>query len=136
MKARTYMAEKSRKSPVKKLRNAKMLADAAAGMTVTDIAKKYDMSRSKASAVLNSDQVKAKVKEIDNKLAQGLDDAIDTVLRAVRVDYNAAYDLLKNFGSMKTSVDLNHQFPKPVVIKRRNGEEVVLGTTADQKEDE
>lgn len=112
----------------KNLRAKTIIAKALAGEKTADIAKDLGVSRQTVSAALNSDEVKKKVSEIDQVLAKGIDDAIRTVLNAVKYDYDAAYDLLKNFGSMKSAVDLHHQFPKPVVIKRANGEEIILGT--------
>lgn len=122
---------RQRHSVKKKLRDQTIIAKAMAGETTVQIAEEMGMHRQQVSKVLNSEEVKAKVKEIDAKLAQGIDDAIDTVLSAVKVDYVAARDLLKNYGSMKQAIDLNHTFPKPTVIVRSDGTQVVLGTTED-----
>ena len=124
------------KRGAKALRDRAVIEKAMEGKKTTEIASDLGMSRQAVSQVLNSDQVKAKIKDIDARLAQGIDDAIDLVLQAVKVDYDAAYDLLKNFGSMKAGVDLNHRFPKPLVIKRLDGSTTVLGTEADLTEEE
>lgn len=127
---------KVKESGVKKLRDQAIIQKALEGKKTQEIAAEVGVTRQTVSEVLNSEDVKKKVKEIDARLAAGIDDAIQTVLYSVKDNYDAAYDLLKNFGSMKTSVDINHSFPKPLVIKRKDGTEVVLGTTADRKDED
>lgn len=124
-----------------KLRNAAIQAKAIQGQSGQEIAKEMGLSYQHVSKILNSAEMKAKVKEIDARLAALVDDAIETVRIAVtdRGDlgtaYRAARDVLKNFGSMKDNVNVNLSLPKPLVIERRNGTQIVLGTEAD-KEDE
>jgi predicted transcriptional regulator len=112
----------------KKLKDATIIARSLAGETAGEIAADIGMSRQHVCKILNSDEVKAKAKEIDGRLAGAIDDAVETIMQAVKFDVNAAIKLLKNFGSMRESVDLNHSFPKPTVVKNLDGGEMILGT--------
>jgi predicted transcriptional regulator len=128
---------KRSRSAAKELRDQQIVAKAMAGATTGEIAKDLGVGRTTVSQVLNSDDVKKKIKEIDNRLASGIDKAVDNVLKALENgDANMSVLLLKNFGSMRTNVDINHKFPRPVVIKRSDGSEVVLGSTEDEGEEE
>lgn len=115
-------------TPGKKLRDQEVIRKRMEGKKTQAIADEMGMSRQKVSEILNSEQVKKLITQIDNQLASGIEDAVQTVLAHVKFDYDAAYDLLKNFGSMKTNMTLEHKFPKAVVIKRPSGEQVILGT--------
>lgn len=129
-------------SHAKALKDAHIRAQALAGKGVGQIAKELGMDRKQVSKTLNSEETKAKIKEVQGRLAAMIDDAIETIHDAIVARHDmgnalkAATQVLKNFGALKESVDLNHNFPKPTVIHKRDGSTVVLGTTADLKEDE
>jgi AraC-like DNA-binding protein len=130
-------------SAAKQVTDAKVLQGIAAGKSVGQVADELGMHRTTVSKILNSEETKAKISEIQGRLAYGIDGAIEVFIRAIE-DYDqdrttalsAARDLLKNFGALQTKLELNHQFPKPVVIERINGTTVVLGSMADVKEGE
>lgn len=84
------------------------MVEAMKGRTVTDIAEELNLSRQQVSRILNSEEITKRITEIDGRLIQGLDDAIVTVLTAVKTDYLAARDLLRNFGSMSAQIRLHH----------------------------
>lgn len=133
-----------RDSAVKALTDSKVLADIAAGKTVGQVAKEMGMHRTTVSKILNSDETKSKVKEIQGRLAALIDDCLLTLEEAVQhraVDMGLAVkvaeSVLKNFGALQSKVEVDHKFPRPVVIQRLNGSTVILGTVADAKgEDE
>lgn len=93
-------------SAAKDLRQQNIFAQTMAGRTAGEVASSMGMSRSQVSRVLNSEDVKAKISEIDRKLAGGLDDAIATVLKEVKFSYPAARDLLRGFGALKIKFEL------------------------------
>ena len=82
------------------------------------------------------------MKDAQAKLLTMLDDALIAIHDAVKdvTDSNnrlkAAIAILKNYGVLKESVEMNHQFPKPTIIERSNGTQVILGTEADRKDGE
>jgi predicted transcriptional regulator len=130
-------------SAVKALTDSKVLADIAAGKTVGQVAKEMGMHRTTVSKILNSDETKAKVKEIQGRLAGLIDQSLETLVEALEnraLDMNLAVsvarDILKNFGAMQSKVEVDHKFPRPVVIQRLNGSTVILGTMADAKGEE
>jgi DNA-binding IclR family transcriptional regulator len=131
-----------RKSPIKKLRNAKMLADVSDGLTVTEAAAKYGLSRSRASTILNGEETKELIKQSQNDIKTLITPSIERLEACIRDMMNpsnalkAALAVLKSHGLIRETVDLNHSFPKPVVIEKRDGSSIVLGTTADQGEEE
>jgi predicted transcriptional regulator len=121
-------------SAVKKLTDSKVISEIAAGKSVGQVAKEMGMHRTTVSKILNSDEVKAKVQEIQGRLATGIDQAVENMLDAVmNGDLDASRDLLKNFGALQSKVEVDHKFPRPVVIHRLNGETFILGTPEDVK---
>ena len=95
-----------RRSPVKELRRGLVVSKAMQGLSVGAIAEESNLSRSAVSRILNSEEVRAKVSEINARLAVGIDDAITTVLAAVKSEYPAAKDLLQHYGFMRAKAEL------------------------------
>lgn len=133
---------KRNKGEAQKLRDAGILAMNLSGKSTTEIASQTGLSRSQVSRVLNSDEIKALVKGAEGKIAGLIDKSVAKVDAALDSDnpdqtngLKAALAVLKNFGLMRDSVDLNHSFPKPMVITRPGGVEVVLGTAVDRKDE-
>ena len=123
------------KKPSAQIKKRKIIEKSLSGMSGQEIAKEMGIHPNTVSRALNAEEMKEAIKGIDNRLAMGIDKAIETVLRAVDHDYKAAEALLRNFGSMKQRVDLNHAFPAPLVIERLDGKsQVVLGTENDIEE--
>jgi predicted transcriptional regulator len=126
-----------RANPAKKARDNSIRAEAAMGKTTVEIAKEYGLVRQTVSGILNSDETKDLLKRSENRVKLMVDKALDRLENAIETGEDgtnalkAALAVLKNFGLIKESVDLNHRFPKPLVIKRTSGETVILGTEAD-----
>jgi predicted transcriptional regulator len=125
-------------SNAKALKDAKIVADAMSGKTVKDISKEMGMNRTQVSKILNSEETKTKVKEIQGRLANLIDECLLTIEEAVQhraldmqLAVGVARDVLKNFGALQSKVEVAHKFPTPVIITKRDGTEVILGTTAD-----
>ena len=94
------------RSTAKELRRGLVVSKAMQGLSVGAIAQESNLSRSAVSRILNSEEVRAKVSEINARLAVGIDDAITTVLSAVKSDYPAAKDLLQHYGFMRAKAEL------------------------------
>jgi predicted transcriptional regulator len=123
-------------SAVKKLTDAKILGEIAAGKTVGQIAKEMGLHRTTVSKVLNGEDAKAIIKDAQDALHTAVPKAVQVLINALdspdeMTAVNVARDILKNIGALQTKVELDHKFPKPVVIERINGTTVVLGTMAD-----
>jgi hypothetical protein len=126
----------------KQLRNAKIIAMALEGTGPNEIAKEVKMDRTSIYRILSSAEVKQLIAEVNSRAQSLLHKAMDTVEAAM--DGSAtdmtngskvAMAVLKTFGILKDRVDLTHTFPKPTIIRRRNGEEVILGTAPIDQDD-
>lgn len=124
-------------NPAKEARNLSIRAEAAAGKTATQLAKDYGLTRQTVSEILNSEQTAELLRNSEDRVKRLIGKALDRLEAALEdpVDgtngLKAALAVLKSFGLLRDSVELNHNFPRPVVIERLSGAEVVLGTTAD-----
>lgn len=105
------------------------------GKTFGQVAEEMGINRRTVGRIMSKPEVQAAVQEIDQRLANAIPDAIQTILDAVKLDYKAARDLLKNFGSMKETVELTHNYPKPMVLRLDGKEIAKLGTENDEDED-
>lgn len=92
----------------KLIRDQQVFEKALAGKKTQQIADEVGVSRQTVSEILNSDEVKSRIQQIDERLSNGIDDAIKTVLEAVKDDFFAARALLQNFGAMHAKVDAKH----------------------------
>jgi len=119
------------------------MGEAMKGKTTGEIAQEYGVSRQVVSKVLNSDEAKALVSLGTQRIHLLMSNAIDTLefmmdnkqeFGMAGSAFQSAKAILKTLGVLKESVDLNHNFPKPCVIKRSDGTEVVLGTEQDLQE--
>lgn len=140
------MATKSSKkrkkgdSPGKALRAASIRAKSLEGKTNGEIAREMGMNPKSVSQILNSDETKKIIKEAESKVVGMVEDSLITLHEAIKARYDmtnalkGAFSVLKNFGILKDKVDINHQFPAPLVIERLDGGQVILGTAGDKEE--
>lgn len=117
-------AKPLRKSAGKALRDSVIVSKALAGKSNTEIAEELNLDRGTVTRALNSEGIKRLTEEIDGKLAAGVDKAIKVVLDSAAKDLGTAIDLLKNFGSMRTSLKLEHTGPGGESLNRRPIEEI------------
>lgn len=99
-----------------------------------EIAEMLGLSRATISRAINSPTGKGMLKNAQKRIEQLVDDSIEVIEQAIHGagsdmtnGFKAAVAVLKTMGLLKESVDLNHNFPKPTVIRRKDGSEVVLG---------
>lgn len=105
--------EKTRKSGKKKVRDAAIIARAAEGAKGRELAAEFGLCEQTISTILNSPDAKRKAEAIDKALEVGIAAAMKTVLDHVKFDYDAARDLLQNFGSMSSKKKLEVTVPPP-----------------------
>lgn len=116
-------------------------------ITVQEIADQMGLARQTVSKYLNSRTAKELVESAKNKLKTFLEPSVDlyglTIRNAlipnaktetIALGQKSARDVMKNYGILVDQVDLNHNFPKPTIIKRLDGSTVVLGTEEDKDE--
>jgi predicted transcriptional regulator len=103
----TNPPKRRKQSAAKALRDQAVLASSLTGMTNQAIANEVGLSRQQVSKILNSDQVKLEIQSLQSRLAAGIEDALQTVLAAVKFEYEPARDLLKNFGAYQTKIELS-----------------------------
>lgn len=104
------------------------------GLKVQEIADRMGVERTTISRYLNSQTVKEIVREAKKNLKTLLLPSIGVYAKAINKAEEdpgnarlCARDILKNFGVLRDEMDLNHNFPKPTVIRRKDGSELVLG---------
>lgn len=139
-KASKTVKKRRSKNPAKEMRDHAIRADAASGLSHAELHDRYGLSRQQITKILTSDETKELLKVSENRIKLMLEAALQALEDSLSIATDsgnrlkAALSILKNFGLIRESVDVNHRFPKPLVIKRRDGGEVVLGTEADLKE--
>lgn len=128
----------------RKLKAVRAASLAMNGATNSEIAEELGMCRNAVSRLLNSKETEEIIKAAESRVTRMVDKACGVVDKAMddvqsTLDMTnglkAALAVLTSLGVLKKKVDVSHSFPKPTVIKRMDGSEVVLGTTADQKDD-
>lgn len=105
------------------------------GLKTQEIGKRVGRSRQWVSGVLNSPETsdivkeaKAQAKELVRQSIQALADIVqDTDPDNSSQRLKAALAVLKTHGIINETKKHEHSFPQPTVIRRKNGEEVVLG---------
>jgi len=130
------------RSPAKKLRDAAIVEMAVAGSPIKEIAGKLNIDRDTVSDVLNSSaQTKAILKNAESRIYNLVGKAMDTVEAALdgrTVDmtngFKSALAILKSCGVIKDKIDLSHSFPKPTIIHKLNGDQVILGSKQDDED--
>jgi hypothetical protein len=117
----------------KRLRNQKIIADHIAG-------NQYGLSPVQISRILNSKEKAEIAMRLESEVYNLGADALEVVKYAIanrQADVssalNAAIKVLKTLGAIREKTEVAHSFPKPTVIRRKDGTEIVLGT---QGEDE
>lgn len=139
-----YMTEKvsqrsmaRQKSGMRKLRDARIREMAATGKSITDIASEVGLDRNRVGKILSGEETKELIKSLENKIKLLGEEAIETLMDAMRMrkDPNmmghavkSAEKILKSIGALKERVELSHTFPKPTIIEKMDGGQVILGT--------
>lgn len=133
---------KIQRSAAKRLRDANVLSMAADGKQIKEIAGEMNIDRGTVTKILNSTESKEIIRQAESRIKSLVGKALDTVEAALdgrandmNNGFKSALAVLKSVGVMKDKIDLSHSFPKPTIIKRLNGEEVILGSRPNDDED-
>lgn len=126
----------------RKLKAVRAASLAMTGATNSEIGAKLGMSRNGVSKLLNSKETEEVIKAAESRVTRMIDKACGVIEKAMDESQiindmtngvKAALAVLTSSGVLKKKVDVAHSFPKPTVIWRSDGTEVVLGTTADEE---
>jgi hypothetical protein len=139
-----------KKSAPKDLRDQAILKESLAGKSNNEIAETLGISYQHVSKVLNSEEVKAIVRQGESDITSTISESIMTLADALACRYTidgegnkrlnlegmghalkAAFAVLKNAGLLRDSIDINHNMIVPYVIQRHDGSQVVLGAKKD-----
>tara|TARA_R110000868_G_scaffold62962_2_gene189929 strand:- start:115 stop:543 length:429 start_codon:yes stop_codon:yes gene_type:complete len=128
------------RASTKKLRDARAIEMAINGITQQEIANELNVNRTTVNRILSSAEVKQILKDADSRIHSLVAKALDTVddaLNGRATDMTnglkASIALLKSTGALKDKIDIAHTFPKPTIITKRDGTEVVLGVKAEDE---
>lgn len=119
------------RNPLLKAKAIKMRAN---GMGIVEIANALGVGRHTISRWMNSRDVKQVVNSAQNRLKALIEPSVSVFAKVIQnVDKDptnalrAAKDVLKTNGIIKDNIEMSHVFPKPTVIRRVDGTEVILG---------
>jgi DNA-binding MarR family transcriptional regulator len=146
MEEREYMTKMDKKrhkgGAKKKIQDQLVVTHAMMGKKTVEIADELGIARQTVSKILNSEDTKRMLEVNRSRITQLTDKAVNVMEAALDNQYldgnnalKAALPILKTAGLIKESVDLNHQFPKPLVIQKRDGSQTVVGSEHDKEED-
>jgi predicted transcriptional regulator len=138
------MSDKVRKSgqrkASKRLKAANAAAMAASGMSTTEIAGALNMSRNGVSKLLNAEETKCIIQAAESEVVGLIKKAMRVVDEEMDIApgepnrLKAALSVLKSVGVIKEKIDMTHSFPKPTVILRSDGTQVILGVSEEAEE--
>lgn len=136
--------KRQKKAPItKEFRDQSIIAESMTGKTTNEIADQFDISRQTVSKALNGEEAKKLLSLGTARLQLLMTKSIDTLeylmdnkheFGLAGSAFQSAKTILKSIGVVKETLDISHQFPKPLVIKRRDGSETVLGSENDKEE--
>lgn len=90
------------------LRDSKILTEVAQGKNQSQVARELGVSRDTVRKALSREDIQSRVAEIDAILFDALEQAAQVIVSAVHSgDYVAARDLIKNFGGMRTRLNID-----------------------------
>jgi predicted transcriptional regulator len=137
------MSDKVRKSgqrkASKRLKAANAAAMAASGMSTTEIAGALNMSRNGVSKLLNAEETKCIIQAAESEVVGLIKKAMRVVDEEMDIApgepnrLKAALSVLKSVGVIKEKIDMTHSFPKPTVILRSDGTQVILGVSEENE---
>lgn len=116
---------------IKKIRDKQIIAEAVTGATGRELSKKYGIGHDQVSKILNGPEATALVKRGESEMSALIDQSVKVMKNCLfspdeRIALDAAKTILKSTGVLKEKVDHTHRLVRPVIIKRRNGDEVIL----------
>jgi len=131
------------RSTTRRLRDARAIAMAVEGKTQKEIAGVIGVDRTTVGRILSSSEVKQLLKLAESRVNGLIESALDTVEKAMTSSaadmtngLKASLAVLKSVGVIRDKIDLEHSFPKPTIINKLNGDQVILGASRPDESDE
>ena len=131
------------RSTTRRLRDARAIALAVEGKTQKEIAGMIGIDRTTVGRILSSSEVKQLLKMAESRVNGLIETALNTVEKAMTTSaedmtngLKASLAVLKSVGVIRDKIDLEHSFPKPTIIRRPNGEEVILGAARPEDDED
>jgi transposase-like protein len=139
----TTDVKKRRRSVKKELKVQAVIADVAKGSSITEVANKYGLCRQYVHTILSSKEAEAILKRGEDALIRLVDKSVETLQFAIDkkdVDLTnalkSAFAVLKTYGVVKEKSEIEVSVPKPTIITKRDGTQVILGTEKDEDPNE
>jgi len=137
--------EDKRKNVSNRLMKARAIALRTQGRTYLQIGEELNVNRNTVTTWMASREVKDILAAAQQRLKNLVEASVDVYAESLANSkkdmtnaQKAATAVLKNYGLLKEQVDMNHNFPKPMVILPPPGSSepiLVLGTTEDIKKE-
>lgn len=125
----------------RRARNSRVVDMSMSGMTNIEIAQELGLHRQTVGNILNSQQSKEMIDQARSDLYRALTQSVSTMLDALefrsadmRTAVQVATTILKGLGVLTEKSEMT--VLKPFILKRLDGSEVVMGHTAETKENE
>lgn len=136
------IAKPVHRAKVRKLRDMKVISEAMSGKSAREIARSMEINRATVAKILSSDESKRIIKEGESQIKGLIPNAIAVIVKALQ-DYEmdgdktnalkSALAILKSTGLIRETVNMEHSFPKPTIIEKLDGSQVVLTTKSEDE---
>jgi lambda repressor-like predicted transcriptional regulator len=132
---------KKRQVAIKHHRDIAIIAEAAKGKSMKEISDQMGLHRTTVARALSSEEsrkiineAKERVVSLVTKALSTVEDAMDARGEDMTNGLKAALAIAESTNVLTKNQNINHAFPKPTVIKRRDGSEVVLGAAFEDED--
>jgi len=132
--------DKKRHPATKAIRDYTIIEKAIAGKTQKEIANEMNVNRHTVRRSLTGAESKRILQEARERVVNLVSKALITVEKAMdgadtdmTNGLKAALPVLETHQIITKNQNITHSFPKPTVIKRRDGSEVVLGSVTEEE---
>jgi len=126
--------KKSRKSPAKKARDVEIIKKTIEGKSAQEIMKEMGVGKNIVTAANNSEMAISML----NYATKGVHDLVDMALKTYKhqmenpddiegVAGQRAKEVLTSIGAIRNRVDHSFSRPPPLVVRRKDGTELIVG---------
>lgn len=115
----------------------KIMRDRIKGAKIKDLCAEYKVGPDRICKILSSEEYRKEVERVKARIMNLADLAVDTILFAMEqrgesvqnlgIALKAAIPVLESVGAITKNLEVKHEFPKPTIIKRFNGEVIEIG---------
>lgn len=127
---------------MKRLQTALMVDRRIKGKTLDEIGEEFNICRQAVAKRLASQEAEAIVKNAEDDVTRLCVDSIRRMQKVINDDddntnaLKAAMSVLKSRGVLRDTVDVNHAFPEPTVIRLDGQDRIVLGAKKESDDDQ